>query len=488
VIGQLPYLLQVDASGTLAVVSNGTTARYFDRVGTSYQPRFYVQDQLTPPPGTGPGDFVLTDTVGDQLRFAGFTADVPPNDRGQFDSFTDPYGNRTFVTARTPDGKVTEVRRTIGSATESYLYRYLPAGVSNAGLLENVTLRRSADGGATWMTVRQVEYAYYDGSQPYGNAGNLRTATIEDAAGTALDTDYYRYYTAGESGGYVDGLKFAFGPASYARLVAAVGDPSRVADAQVAPYAADYFQYDSQHRVTREVAAGAGNAGGQGTFDFSYAVSTFAPGYNNWFYKTVESLPDGNSNIVYSNAYGEVMLQVFADQASGQQWATFSQYDGQGRLALTADPSAVSGYDETRPDLLNNQGGHYQYLRDNAGLITVTDYYTSTTATETTPGGVAGYVQDYKLKRGQLGTPVAQWTTQYFAHTGGGATIYPVAATTAYRNSDGTGAETTRYAYTYYPNTTRLQSQPRPGRSSLPSRMVPAPQTWRWSFMTPWGA
>ena len=34
---------------------------------------------------------------------------------------------------------------------------------------------------------------------------------------------------------------------------------------------------------------------------------------------------------------------------------------------LQANPSAVSGYDETKPDLLNNQAGNYQYLKDAEG-------------------------------------------------------------------------------------------------------------------------
>jgi RHS repeat-associated protein len=115
------------------------------------------------------------------------------------------------------------------------------------------------------------------------------------------------------------------------------------------------------------------------------------------------------------------MLSAFRPAGDPRAWDTWHQYDGQGRLIQTANPSAVTGYDPTRPDLLNNQGGHYQYLQDNAGLIQVIDYYPSTTATETTPGGAAGYVQDTKLKRGQLGTPVLQGSSQYYAHTGGAA-------------------------------------------------------------------
>jgi hypothetical protein len=127
-------------------------------------------------------------------------------------------------------------------------------------------------------------------------------------------------------------------------------------------------------------------------------------------------------------------------------------------LILAAQPSAVSGYDETRPDLLNNQAGNYQYLRDSSGLIATTSYYTSTTATETTPGGVIGYQYQTHLKRGELGTAVLQSTTQYYAHTGGGATVYPVATETRYRNTDGTGAQTTSYSYTWFANSTQMES------------------------------
>jgi hypothetical protein len=82
-------------------------------------------------------------------------------------------------------------------------------------------------------------------------------ARIADGSRNVLDTKYYRYYT-GEAGGYVGGLKYAFNPDSYARLIAAVGDPTQASDAQVAPYADNYFEYDSSQRVTKEVVQGAG--------------------------------------------------------------------------------------------------------------------------------------------------------------------------------------------------------------------------------------
>jgi hypothetical protein len=114
--------------------------------------------------------------------------------------------------------------------------------------------------------------------------------------------------------------------------------------------------------------------------------------------KTVETLPDSSTNTVYTNFAGEMMLNVF--QNSGQKWETFYKYDGAGRVIMKANPSAVTGYNDAYADLLDqNQVGDYGYLSSSSGLIELTDYYTSTTATETTAGSVAGYYQDTKLDR-----------------------------------------------------------------------------------------
>jgi hypothetical protein len=421
VVPQLPFALTNASFSTAIVVTSGTNARFFDNVnGPNPTARFFVQDTLT----HANGEFVVADTAGDQIHFNDFTG-APFNPRwGRFTSMTDPAGNVTAVTSWTADGKPAEVQRTTPPGqsprvVESYLYRYVPSGV-NRGLFSNVTLRRQTDGGP-WAVVRQVDYSYYETGEAHGNPNDLKTAVVKDGAGNILDTSYYRYYP---NAGSFDGLKYVFNPQSYARLAAAVGDPLAATDDQVAPYADNYFEYDPLRRVTKEIAQGTncGCTGLPGDYTFSYSTSSNAPGYNSWRSKTIETLPDNTAtnvsrNVVYCNSYGEVMLKVYESGAPGstQQWETFYQYDAAGRVVLTADASALSGYDEARPDLLNRVGGHYQYLRDDVGRVELTDYYASTTATETTPGGVAGYYQDTKLQRGQLGTPVLQASKQYFA-------------------------------------------------------------------------
>src|SRR5262249_36199886 len=151
--------------------------------------------------------------------------------------------------------------------------------------------------------------------------------------------------------------------------------------------------------------------------------------YNTWVTKTTETLPDGNQNIIYSNAIGEVMLAVY--KSAAQQWADYFRFDAAGRVVLVADPSAVSGYDESTPDLLNQVAGNYQYLNDGAGLIETASFYATTTATETQAGGATGYLQQVSIQRGESGTALPQGTLQYFAHSNGsGTTVYPVATST----------------------------------------------------------
>jgi RHS repeat-associated protein len=465
---QLPFLLSDNSGNTAIVVLSGTNALFFDNVNSNPTPRFFVQDQLR----HANGEFIVTDTVGDQIHFYDFSQGrIGQSRSGRFKSMTDPYGNTSIVTSWTADGNPAETVRSTPAgvnppATESWLYSYVSSGV-NQGLLANVSLRRLGTNG-TWTIVRQVHYAYYNTGEANGNPGDLKTAVIEDGAGNVLDTSYYRYYPS--YGGF-DGLKYVFNPQSFARLSAVVANPFTASDQQAAPYADNYFEYDAERRVSKEVAQGTtcdcSNTGGQGTFTFSYFMNFNNPDApNSWTYRTIEILPDSrptfvSQNIIYCNSYGEVLLKVYESGTPGntQKWDTFYQYDAEGRLILQANPSAVTGYDESTPDLLKNVAGHYQYLQDNQGEITRIDYYAATTATETTPGGAAGYYEDTTLQQGQLGTPIVLNSTQYFAHSGGGATVYPQATTTVYRNPDGTGAETTQYADTWYPGTVRMESQ-----------------------------
>jgi hypothetical protein len=243
----------------------------------------------------------------------------------------------------------------------------------------SVPLSRRTNAGS-WVTEREAEYDYYVDTDNYGNLGDLKTATIKDGAGTVLDTTYYRYYKPSESNGYQHGLKHVFYPASYARLVEEQGsDVDNLADTVVAPYADHYFEYDLFRRATKEIAQGAGCStcnGGQGSFTYSYTErsSTAPDDINNWKIKTVETLPDGNQNIVFTNYRGQVLLQSYKDTTTNDEWISYFRYDAEGRTILAAQPSAVSGYDENSADLVSDNAGDLTYIRNSQGLVTVYDY------------------------------------------------------------------------------------------------------------------
>jgi hypothetical protein len=301
-----PYLLNPNGNNSLIIgVSSATDARFYNLVSGNYVPQFFVQDQLTH--NTGTGEFILTDTMGDTLVFWDWTASQA-NERGQFKRCTDPKGNTISVTSWTSDGKVAEMQRSDGTTTQSYLYTYLVSPDLNAGLISNITLRQKV-GSGSWTVVRQVNYDYYDGTsnKPYGNLSDLRLAKILDPNNNVIDTTYYRYYTSLDAGsiGYVHGLKYVFGPPSYARMAADLSNPLTATDSQVAPYAEDAYQYNpTSQQVTQAVVQGSGCSactGGQGTFTYSYATSANPSGYNNWATRTIEALPDGSTNTVYAN-------------------------------------------------------------------------------------------------------------------------------------------------------------------------------------------
>ncbi len=406
------------------------------------------------------GEFIVSDYLNTyQARYYDMSPDVPFNQRGQLKSRIDNLGNTTQAASFYPDGNVAETRQIVGGVTESVLYSYLSDG-PNAGMKQSaVTRRQAADG--SWAVLRREDYAYYDGVEAYGSLGDVKTVTTRDAAGNILGTRYTRYYVKGETAGSQYFVKYAFDERAFARLSAAFADPFAATNAQVAPYAADYYEYDLQDRVSKHVVAGAGAAAtsGLGTYTYSYAVSTNADGYNSWKYKTVERRPDGNQVITYRNGHEQVMLSALLETATGRKWIHFTQYDAAGRPILQAGPSAVSGYDESSPDLLQAVNGNYTYLSDNSGQITRTTYYDSTTATETLAGGAKDRVQSASLEQGELGDLIPQSQVDYFARTAGPLSNYVLADQTTWANEDGTGAQTIRYSYSWYDNSNRVRTQ-----------------------------
>jgi hypothetical protein len=465
---QQPFLARYGAS-QIVLFLNGHDARYFQDNGDgTYSEHFSGKEGLK----FDGAHFILSDHKGTRLFFS---APVDTNHNGLLLSINDPYGGATTFTYSGTPSQLQSVTRTDAASgiTETYGYGYV------SGFLASVTLSRSNTPG----TIREVDYTYYGvngiNEPNNGNLGDLRTATIRDGSGNILDVSYYRYYVTSSPTGYMHGLKYALGPQSYARAAAAGFQPESSTDDQIKPYADYYFEYGSVTfmgtsltPVTKERVQGVGCtacSGGQGEYNFTYRLnpnySMTNEGPNAWYTCSTETLPDGNQNIVYTNGSGQVMLKVFV--SGGQQWRWFYSYDTQGKVVFEAQPSAITGYDESQPDLLQylgtNQG--YNYIRPTAGLVQITDYYGGTSAGETTPGSVSGYLQDVKVEQGDV--PDAQHpqivlrSVQYYAHTPmtGRNQVYPIATTTNYRDTNGLMTEITNYSYDWFPNSAQMSHE-----------------------------
>lgn len=118
-------------------------------------------------------------------------------------------------------------------------------------------------------------------------------------------------------------------------------------------------------------------------------------------------------------------------------------------MVLHANPSAMNGYDESKTDLVDYVSGNATKINDSSGLLELYTYGTTTTATNTTAGDVVDQLKQTSVQRGETGTAVPQALNTYYAIDD---TNFPVATTTQYRNDDGTGGQTTTYAYTWNGN------------------------------------
>jgi RHS repeat-associated protein len=453
-------LFKLAQQNTFVVLLSGSTvARTFiDNGNGTYSPSYFYQDSLTLDSGTH--TFTYTDLDGKRWLFDDFTGLAGVGRVGTLKQFIDAAGNThnlTYNTAAGPaQGKLSQVQAIFAQGAntheENWFYNYYLTGVSS-GLLQSVVLRRSLNA-VDQGIVRQTFNTYYQSGGPNGPVNTLQRARVQDAAAVTLETRYYRYNAVDANGNLP--IRYVLNATGYERALFALGSDGAIdaaADTTIAPWAQYFLQYDSQSRITLETVqgtgCGCGSTPGLGTYTFTYTDSAFTPdGPNTWKRKTVETLPDGNQNIVYSNGFGQTMAKVFKDVTSGQQWITYTQYDSTGRAIMAVNPSGVTGLNEADPALVS--GG---FLSSTAGLVNIYTYYTTTNIGL---GQVAGYLATSSLKQGQMGTSILQSTTQYTSRTGTSGTIYPISNQSVYRNTDGTGAQTTSFTYTWQGSTNQI--------------------------------
>jgi len=443
-VSQWPYLVEENAGDTIAVVFDGNRAYWFDRVGGFYVARYGAKETFFHDAANEV--FRLVSTDGTTWEFHDFWQYTLP--QGAFRRAIAPGGQVTEVIAYNDLEQIADVRRSHTAegrtTTESYLYSYV-AGGENATRLEHVTLRRRVDDGE-WQNLQRVCYTYYASGDDHGSLGDLKTAAQQGPSGESWsdgDTHYYRYYLDSAGGvGFAHGLKYALDPAAYAALCAdaEVADPLAASDSKVAQYARYSFEYDADRRVTKERVYGASRQ-----YEFSYTAGTHADGPNQWKQKTVETLPDGSQQVIYTNYLGQVLVKEL--RAGSDRWIHYRQYNEDGNLVIEANPSAVLGYVD---DAGAGSDELQVTLASDEGLIRVYDYYATT---DLGSGAVAGYKQFEKIRRGSAGTEIKLAEYRYTQRTVGGVAIHPLATRIVFRNEDGTGAIETGFGYTWHPDT-----------------------------------
>ena len=478
-VAEWPYLV---FSGKETIVSMGDALGtvWFDKVGSEYVARQNVRQWLSYDASSDV--FTVRDVAGNAAEYLGQT--------GRLKRYIAANGSLISVLSYSSDGRnITEAQRESvvdgNSVVESFLYTYV-LWSDQRRRLSSVVLRRKVNNGA-WFNVESALYEYYQVGEAYGLLGDLKTVVtriFDDNGWAETGTTYYRYFTgsptsssssssssSGTSSSSANStpggnsvspfrhlLRFVVEPAAFARLVADPNspDPFTASNGTVAVYADYQFEYDEQRRVVREL-----RNGGSRVYEYSYSAGFAGDGENIWKYKTTEVQPDGSEIIVYSNGAGQPMLSV--SRSGGNEWLTFLRYSD-GMAVFAANPSALTGYDDTKPDLLDfDAGGISPYLRDDAGLISIHTYHPA-----------SGYPTSESVQEGQLSTPVLLSTSEYVpcgTECGGSSSSSGASSSSASSTSSGSSGSPLPDAFTpwFLSREIRYPSATDPGQQEITS-------------------
>ncbi len=486
-----PHIVTYPGTSYYVVVVSPTETYSFQKSGSVYSGENGIQETMSQSGSVI--SFVRAD--GTVLQFNDFSHGSGSALNGQFLGCYSPSGSRQVVSATGgPNNQITRMDWTIGGASQAdqeEQIAYFTSGV-NSGRVASITLLRW--NGSALVSVRRVDYSYYDGSTANGQTGDLQSAAeyCYDPSGvtaTLVGTSFYRY-TSGR-------MTLALSPQGYANATAALGGIYDTADtALLLPYSSVALQYNIRNQVS------AATVGGLRKYSYTYGVDLTQDysSANVWHTSCREVRPDGTAYSVFTNLLGESLLTDLASASRGQHWVNFDQYNANWQLVSAAEPSAVNvgtvstatgehGYDSNYADL-------HISLYTTAGLIEQYTYATSTTAANSTgtgdaaAGDVAGYPKAESLHHGTsdaTGVPVAAYS--YYRHTGnvstGGSavavTIVHEATGITYRDDAGTQAIATTYHYTWYSGTV----QPSEAITDLPT---PTPDQNGPSTGTQWTA
>jgi RHS repeat-associated protein len=407
-VRQLKVLKFVDAGtppSQVIVEDGANSSQYFILDGGVYRSQFTGWNSLVW--NEGAHEYTLTSAnSGQQWVFHDQTESAGL--RGQLKRVVDAAGRTVNCTYDGSD-LLEKFEQVVDGQTSGFYYTW-----TAIASVESVTLKLQD------KPVRRVRFTYYQSGDTGGNLDDLKSAIIEQYdVGTGswriVARKHYRYYLTGEPNGFASGLKLVIGATAYQQMLDAGLNPETATEAELFQFADFYYEYDAEKRVSLERLEG-----GRREYGFTYLVNGSNDGSPNlWLTKTVETLPDGSHNRVYTNAGYSVLVKILEEAATSRQWVDAYTYTELFRPATHAHPSAVASVTEP------SGSGDALTVSLNAaeGLIEVTGYHDTTNPTT---GTVAGYVSTLGVKRGSGGTLEVTEKLTYDTQTVGDVSLHPI--------------------------------------------------------------
>ena len=305
--------------------------------------------------------------------------------------------------------------------------------------------------GSVLQPIQRVSYAYYAGADAFGNSGDLKTAIIQIADGnnwTAGETFYYRYYKPGDPKGKAHLLKMAFFPEDFNTFADTFGATAcfNVADSGALNFSTKYYEYDSRNRVILEKVAR-----NTKVISFEYVEYPEVRDFNAVHRKTVETGVFGEQNIVFTNFKGTVLLQEQKPpQGSNEETVVhYRVFNDDGKPIRHYHPKAVVSYSIVpgTPTTLK------VVLSQSEGMVETTTYLNDSVA-----AGRRNIIKE-TIQQGTNGTPIIKSQRDYEKRQVGAKTAWNVISSTVYEDDANTKLVTTLYAYTYHPNSLKVEQK-----------------------------
>ncbi len=420
-----------------------------------------------------PDLWVYHDQVGTKFTFLGF--DTTSNSHnGLLWKIEDEDANVSFVghatTVATAISSGWDANGRITTAYDSSDRRYTYSYTTLDSVVRLTQVKAETKTGGTWASptgvaeVAKVDYAYYT-NETYGDVGGLKQATttlpLTDSGISSTSKTYYRYwegaFNASTNPGHAYGLKYVY-EAEGLRQYDYSGDANfdedflSASNATLDTYAAAYFEYDSDHRITKawfhgECGCGGGN---NGTHEFTYETMSYS---STGSYdaasaaRTIVKRPDASYLTQEFDETGQAMDLVESDIAPGtggaKYWVRGMTRGSTGIVTQTQTPENVSAY-------THSTGAKTKETATGAVLSQVRE----------TSGNLTGFLLDQKHAKGTVASAYFDLTLTYTTLSktiGDTAVVRPlIASRREYTLNDSTtttGSNVTSYSYTGYSST-----------------------------------